>query len=137
MNVKSKTSREAMNPGSSNPGEVCCPDEVRGLAALLGWGFPIALIVLGSIFETWILWLWIPAFIAMGITCLVNAASCGRVHCYATGPRFLVAAALLGLIGAGALPRDWVGEVGFGVLVGVLLAYGFESLSGRRYATRS
>lgn len=137
MNLTSKTGRETTSPGSSHLGDACRPAEVRGLAALLGWGLPIALIVLGSIFETWILWFWIPAFIAMGITCLVNAVRCGRVHCYATGPLFLVAAVLLGLIGAGALPREWVGEVGYAVLLGVLLAYGFEWLSGRRYAIRS
>ncbi len=29
----------------------------------------------------------------MGIACLANAARCGRVHCYITGPLFLLAAA--------------------------------------------
>lgn len=137
MNTTSKTGRETTNPGSSNLRDACRPAEVRGLAALLGWGLPIALIALGSIFETWILWFWIPAFLAIGITCSVNAARCGRIHCYAVGPICLVAALLLGLIGAGTLPGEWVGEVGSGVLLGVLLAYGFEWLSGHRYAIRS
>jgi hypothetical protein len=37
-------------------------------------------------------WLWIPAFLVMGIGCVANAARCGRVHCYFTGPLFLLAA---------------------------------------------
>jgi hypothetical protein len=37
-------------------------------------------------------WVWIPAFLVMGIGCLANAAGCGRVHCYFTGPLFLLAA---------------------------------------------
>ena len=28
----------------------------------------------------------------MGVTCLVNARHCGRIHCYFTGPFFLVLA---------------------------------------------
>ncbi|MGH7556358.1 MAG: hypothetical protein ACREMD_00970 [Gemmatimonadota bacterium] len=104
------------------------------MAALLGWCVPIALIVLGSIVEAWILWLWIPAFLAIGITCLVNAARCGRIHCYAVGPIFLVAALLLGLIGVGVLPDSRVGDIGIAVLVGVILAYGYEWLTGHRYA---
>lgn len=133
MSPTSETRRETTRPGSSNAGDACRPGEVRGLPAVLGWAVPFALIVLGSIVEEWILWLWIPAFLAIGITCSINAARCGRVHCYAVGPICLVAALLLALIGAGALPQGWVGEIGYGVLIGVVLAYGVEWVSGRRY----
>jgi hypothetical protein len=115
----------------------CHPCEIHGRGALIGWCVPIALIVLGTILEAWILWFWIPAFLAIGITCWVNASRCGRIHCYATAPLFLVAALLLGLIAAGLLPDGWVGEIGLVVLAGVILAYGVEFASGRRYAVRS
>ena len=36
-------------------------------------------------------WLWISALLVMGIGCVVNARRCGRLHCYVTGPIFLVA----------------------------------------------
>ena len=113
------------------------PCEIRGRGALIGWCVPIAMIALGSIFEAWILWLWIPAFLAIGITCWINASHCGRIHCYVTAPLFLVAAVVLGLIGAGLLPGGWVDEIGLGVLVGVIMAYGVELASGRRYVVRS
>ncbi|MGH7563446.1 MAG: hypothetical protein ACREK5_03370 [Gemmatimonadota bacterium] len=133
MSAKSETRQGTTNPISSESGDACRPGEVRGLGAVLGWAVPIAMIVLGSILEEWILWLWIPAFLAIGITCSVNAARCGRTHCYAVGPICLVASLLLSLIAAGALPERWIGEIGNGVLIGVVLAYGVEWVSGRRY----
>jgi len=33
----------------------------------------------------------------MGLGCLVNAARCGRLNCYVTGPLYLVAALCLAL----------------------------------------
>ncbi len=134
MSATSETRQETTNPTSSGSGDGCRPGEVRGLGAVLGWALPVALIVLGSILEEWILWLWIPAFLAIGITCSLNAARCGRIHCYAVGPICLVAVLLLGLIGAGVLPNGWVGDIGIAVLLGVILAYGYEWISGRRYA---
>jgi len=35
---------------------------------------------------------WVPALVVMGLGCLVNAARCGRLHCYVTGPLYLGAA---------------------------------------------
>ena len=37
-------------------------------------------------------WLWIPALVVAGSGCIVNAGRCGRLHCYITGPFFLLAA---------------------------------------------
>ena len=42
-------------------------------------------------------WLWVPAFVVMGVGCLANAARCGRTHCYVTGPLFLLAAVYVAL----------------------------------------
>jgi len=33
----------------------------------------------------------------MGLGCLVNAARCGRLHCYVTGPLYLAAALYVAL----------------------------------------
>jgi hypothetical protein len=39
----------------------------------------------------------------MGIACVVNALRCGRVHCYLTGPFFLLVALIALLYGLGIL----------------------------------
>jgi hypothetical protein len=50
--------------------------------------------------------LWISAFLAMGAACLANAARCGRVHCYVTGPLLLLAAAYVTLSGFHLVPMQ-------------------------------
>jgi len=59
---------------------------------LLFWGLPILALIVGGSWSSMRPWLWIPALLAMGIACLANAARCGRVHCYFTGPLYLLAA---------------------------------------------
>lgn len=127
------TSHARARPDPSPGGDACRPGEVRGPVAILGWGVPIGLIGLGVFVHEWTASLWAPAFLVMGLTCVANARRCGRIHCYATGPLFLAAAPVLGLVAAGALPEGWVDAIGAGVLVGVALAYGAERLLGRRY----
>lgn len=39
----------------------------------------------------------------MGVACIVNALRCGRVHCYLTGPFFLVTAIVALSYGLGIL----------------------------------
>ena len=76
-----------------------------GLTACLLWCLPSFAFALGFLqplpLRT-VLWTMSLAF--MGVSCLVNASRCGRVHCYFTGPFFiLVAVASLGY-GLGFLP---------------------------------
>ena len=40
----------------------------------------------------------------MGIGCLVNARRCGRLHCYFTGPVFVLAAIYVSLAAANLVP---------------------------------
>lgn len=48
--------------------------------------------------------IWTIALAIMGTACLANAARCGRVHCYLTGP-FLLGMALVTLLyGVGIVP---------------------------------
>jgi hypothetical protein len=47
----------------------------------------------------------------MGAACLMNARRCRRLHCYLTGPYFLLLALLSLLHGSGAMPlgsHGWV-----------------------------
>jgi hypothetical protein len=67
-------------------------DLTCGGMGLFFWCLPIAAVILGFSWASARPWLWIPAFLLMGIACLVNAARCGRLHCYFTGPLFLLAA---------------------------------------------
>jgi len=54
----------------------------------------------------------------MGIGCVANAVRCGRVHCYVTGPFFLVMAAVALLYGFGAFA---LGKQGWNLLGAVAL----------------
>lgn len=53
---------------------------------------------------------WPPLLLFMGAACLVNARRCGRLHCYITGPYFLLLAGVSLLYGLGGVPlgpRGW------------------------------
>lgn len=47
--------------------------------------------------------IWAAAFVWMGMGCLVNAYRCHRLHCYISGPIFLVGSAPLGLLALNAI----------------------------------
>lgn len=72
-------------------------DLAGGWSAVLLWGVPVIALVMGSYFPRVRLVLWLPALLAMGVACLRNAARCGRVHCYVTGPLSLLAAVYVAL----------------------------------------
>lgn len=63
---------------------------------------------------------WAIALTTMGIACTVNAVRCGRVHCYVTGPFFLLMALGTMLYGVGLLPLGHNGwrYLGMTILVG-------------------
>lgn len=67
-------------------------DLACGRSAVLLWWLPVAALIVGANWPKFQLLLWLPAFLVMGAACLANAARCGRVHCYVTGPLFLLAA---------------------------------------------
>ena len=50
--------------------------------------------------------LWLPALLMMGVACLRNAARCGRVHCYITGPLSLLAAVYVALSAFHVVPMQ-------------------------------
>jgi len=55
---------------------------------------------------------WSVALTVMGIACVANAARCQRVHCYVTGPFFLVMAAVTLLYGLGEEKKLFCSQVG-------------------------
>lgn len=111
-------------------------DLVAGkLSPWLVWGVPIAALVVGGIAnaETFV---WPPALAWMGIACLANALRCGRVHCYFTGPFFLLMAAVALLQGLGVItlgPQAWSWIGGITLVGGVGLTYGPELVWGRYF----
>ena len=88
----------------------CCPtnaswnDLTAKKSAWLLWYIPAAAIAVGSFWTPARAWLWIPAFLVMGGGCLANAIRCGRLHCYLTGPLFILAVLYVALSVFGVVP---------------------------------
>ena len=66
---------------------------------------------------------WTTALVILGTGCSINAARCGRIHCYLTGPFFLVKAEVALLYGVGVLPIGGHGwnVIGLTILVGAIV----------------
>ena len=59
----------------------------------IAWGVPTAALVAGTVVEPSArTFVWSTALMWMGLACVVNALRCGRIHCYLTGPFFLLMA---------------------------------------------
>ena len=78
-----------------------------------------------SLPERYLVVIWPTALSFMGVACLINARRCGRVHCYVTGPFFLILAAAALLHG---LRVVWLGKEGWNIL-GLILIVGSALLS--------
>ena len=93
-------------------------------ALLVFWLPAIAIVVTGSpAFTHWRAIVWTIALVIMGLGCIANALRCGRVHCYITGPFFLLMALASLLYGVRVLrlgPRGW-NIIGLVVLVGAIV----------------
>jgi hypothetical protein len=65
---------------------------------------------------------WTIALCTMGIACMINAVRCGRVHCYITGPFFLLMAVITFLYGLGVVPlgRNGWNVISLAILVGAV-----------------
>jgi hypothetical protein len=103
--------------------------------ALIAWGLPIAALMLsGGLDPRPKAIVWALALTWMGAACLVNARRCGRMHCFFTGPFFLVMAVAALLHGFEIV---WLGPDGWrwlgAALIGgaVLLWTGSEKIWGR------
>jgi len=72
---------------------------------VLYWLPAIAIVAVGplAISNAWRALVWTVALATMGAACVVNALRCGRVHCYLTGPFFLLMALVALSYGLGIL----------------------------------
>ena len=88
------------------------------------WLPAIAIIVAGSaaFSGSWRTIVWTLALSTMGTACIANAIRCGRVHCYITGPFFLVMALVTLLYGIGVVPlgRSGWNLIGLTILAGAI-----------------
>lgn len=110
-------------------------DLACGLRGALIWWLPtVALIVLAGDGVPYLVAVWPPVLLFMGTMCLANARRCGRTHCFATGPFFLLLALVSLLYGLGVVPlggKGWDG-LAWTLLAGSLaLTYGADELFGR------
>ena len=107
-------------------------------ATIAIYWLPIAVLIASGFFAISNAWrgaIWAVALVTMGVGCLVNALRCGRVHCYATGPFFLLMAAvavLYGLSVAPLGPRGW-NTIALVTLVGGIALYYLPELIFGRY----
>lgn len=94
------------------------------------WGVPALLLAVGGVWDVARPWLWVPALAVGGIACLANAARCGRLHCFLTGPLFLLGAVatVLDALGTVTVDSRWI--LG-GVLGGLAIGYGLEWVRGK------
>jgi hypothetical protein len=82
-------------------------DHVRKpIPFLFNWGITILVLVSVNFVQGFwpisiVLWMIIGSFTWMGIGCVINAARCGRLHCYFSGPIFLIGALATFLVGFG------------------------------------
>ncbi len=129
--------------GSSTCGTSQAGDVTHSLPGMMLWyALPVAAILgAGQVLASprWIGLIWAAAFATMGGKCLANASDCGRVHCYFTGPWFLLAAIVSLLHGfafgpVGPLSWKLIGSVG-GVGAAIL-GCGSEAIMGRYRGTR-
>ena len=92
------------------------------LTFALWWLPPIAIVVAASsgFSVAWRTIVWTIALGIMGTACVVNAMRCRRVHCYFTGPFFLLMALVTLLFGLGMVPMGKQGWnlIGLTILVG-------------------
>ncbi len=85
----------------------------------------IASVASGSapISRGWRTAIWTASLAVMGGACIANASRCGRIHCYLTGPFFLLAALATLLYGIRVIPLGANGWnlIGMAVLIGAIV----------------
>jgi hypothetical protein len=90
-------------------------------AGFLWWCLPLCIGFAANLFALparGLALIWMVLFVWMGTGCILNARRCHRLHCYISGPAFLVGAGALGLLAAGLLP---LGSHSLNSIVGLTL----------------
>jgi len=108
---------------------------------LLYWLPAIAIVVAGApaISNGWRTIVWTVALATMAVACIVNALRCGRVHCYVTGPFFLLMALValsygLGILHLGGNGWNLLGLIG---LIGALALWYLPEMFFGKYRHRN
>ena len=108
---------------------------------ILYWLPAIAIVVAGvpAISSGWRTVVWTVALATMGVACIVNALRCGRVHCYLTGPFFLLMALIalsygLGILHLGA--NGW-NLLGLMTLIGAIALWCLPEMVLGKYRQRN
>ena len=112
-------------PGGKAPPRRFATDWIYRREGLALWWLPGAALLISALIGTrFQAVFWPPLLAIMGIACLLNARRCGRVHCYFTGPFFLLLALAALLHGSGLLS---LGHRGWSLLTAILVV-GFATL---------
>jgi len=108
---------------------------------ILYWVPAIAIVVAGApaISSGWRTVVWTVALATMGVACIVNALRCGRVHCYLTGPFFLLMALTALSYGLGILHRGGNGWnlLGLMTLIGAIALWCLPEMFLGKYRQRN
>jgi len=108
---------------------------------ILYWLPAIAIVVAGApaISNGWRTAVWTVALATMGVACIVNALRCGRVHCYLTGPFFLLMALVALSYGLGMLHLGGNGWnlLGLMALIGAIALWCLPEMLLGRYRQRN
>ena len=110
------------------------------LAFAVWWLPAIAIAVTGGtdVGVGWRTIVWTASLTIMGIGCIANAIRCGRLHCYITGPFFLVMAAVTVLVGLGVVPlgRNGWNVLSLTILTGAIALWCLPEMLFGRYRKR-
>ncbi len=108
---------------------------------ILYWLPAIAIVVAGvpAISSGWRTVVWTVALATMGVACIVNALRCGRVHCYLTGPFFLLMALIALSYGLGILHLGQNGWnlLGLMTLIGAIALWCLPEMLLGKYRKRN
>ncbi len=124
----------------------CCstPDQRdltgRKVGRFVLWQLPVIVFVAGYfVGPLWRTVLWTAALTVAGTACIANAARCGRLHCYFTGPFLLLGAVVTLTYGLGVLPLgpDRWGSIGLVVAVGSCFLGCVPEWIGGKYVARA
>ena len=140
---------EPKNVGSSrrvgNTGASSRPvrDWVRSRRGfVVAWGIPITIYIsLGflGLPAALTVALWGGALVWMGMSCVLNARRCGRLHCFFTGPYMLVLAGLVFIHGFGIVPLGERADVwlSYAFVIGVPVLWLVPEMIWGKYVGRT
>lgn len=117
--------------------EACASNDlVKSNKSWLLWGLPAVLLAVGTLAPTLRPFLWTPALLLAGGACVANAATCGRLHCYITGPLYLGLAILTVVRATDVLTFPWAWIV-VAMVGGTVLAYIPEWIRGEYVTSKT